>query len=376
MSNFRHGGYPHLPNSLQWRIMRLLSPIKLLLLPFLLLLAFLGKAQQQYNVKILCEKPPMKSIRGLQAVNDKVVWVSGTGGMVGRTTNGGQDWQWFHIADSCDFRSIHAFDSLKAVVVSIASPALIYLTLDGGKHWENVYHNSEKDIFFDGLIFFNAQQGMAIGDPLKDSAGVARFTILRTLNGGRSWTMAPTSSLPAASDGEAIFAASNSSLITLPSNKALFVTGGKVSRLFTYNNSSQQAGIDNHWSVYPLPLLQGKSSTGAFSVAFIDASNGIIVGGDYMNDQLTDKNCFLTRDGGKTWTAPAMPPAGYKSAVTWIDNRTLLCTGTSGTEISTDGGQSWKQISTGYHTAVKARKGKKVYLAGKQIAVVEKAAGK
>jgi len=333
----------------------------------LLLLSFIGKAQQQYNVKILCEKPPMKSIRGLQAVNDNVVWVSGTGGMVGRTTNAGKDWKWFHVADSCDFRSIHAFDSMKAVVVSIASPALIFLTLDGGKHWENVYTNGQKDIFFDGLIFFNDQQGMAIGDPLKDSAGVARFTILRTSNGGRSWTMDPTFALPPAGDGEAIFAASNSSLITLPSGKALFVTGGKVSRLFSLNTIK-----DNKWSVYPLPLIQGKSSTGAFSVAFRDALHGIIVGGDYMNDHLSDKNCLLTNDGGNTWTIPATPPAGYKSAVTWIDNRTLLCTGTSGTDISTNNGQSWTQISTGYHTTSKARKGKKVFLAGKQIAVVEK----
>ncbi|RAJ82162.1 photosystem II stability/assembly factor-like uncharacterized protein [Chitinophaga dinghuensis] len=376
MSYFRPDGSRHLPNALQWRIMLLLTSQNLLLLPLLLLLSFAGKAQQQYNVKILCEKPPVKSIRGLQAVDDNVVWASGTGGMVGRTTNGGKDWQWFHVADSCDFRSIHAFDSMKAVVVSIASPALIYLTLDGGQHWGNVYINGAKDIFFDGLIFFNDQQGIAIGDPMKDSAGVARFTILRTGNGGRSWTMDPTSSLPVASEGEAIFAASNSSLVAMPSGKALFVTGGKVSRLFIRNSTLHQAVTDNRWSVYPLPLIQGQSSTGAFSVAFRDQYNGIIVGGDYMNDQLTEKNCFLTRDGGKTWTAPTTPPLGYKSAAAWIDNRTLLCTGTSGTAISTDGGQSWKEISTGYHTAAKARKGKKVYLAGKQIAVVEKATGK
>ena len=40
------------------------------------------------------------------------------------------------------------------------------------------------------------------------------------------------------------------------------------------------------------------------------------------------------------------PVLGYRSDVMYIDLNTLVATGTSGTDISTDGGKNWKNIST------------------------------
>src|SRR6267378_2352679 len=37
---------------------------------------------------------PHTSLRGLSAVNDKIVWVSGSAGTVGRTFDGGATWTW------------------------------------------------------------------------------------------------------------------------------------------------------------------------------------------------------------------------------------------------------------------------------------------
>ncbi|WP_143160092.1 WD40/YVTN/BNR-like repeat-containing protein [Chitinophaga jiangningensis] len=330
-----------------------------------------AKAQLPVPVRTLSAGLPAKSLRGLQAVTDDIVWVSGTQGMVGRTANGGQSWKWSKVADSCDFRSIYAFDSLKAVVLSIGSPALLYMTTNGGQSWKKVYSNEDKDIFFDGLVFMNEQEGIAIGDPLKDNNGKEKFTVLRTHNGGLSWELDPMDARPAAQPGEAIFAASNTSLIALPNGQSLFVTGGSVSRIFFNNGTRNRVIRDNNYSVYPLPLIQGQNSTGTFSVAFRDQQNGIIVGGDYKNDTLRERNCFITSDGGKTWTAPAIPPSGYQSAVTWVNKNTLLATGTSGTHLSYDGGKTWAKIGSGYNAIMKARNGKLVYLAGKEIAVLQ-----
>ncbi|MBV7531554.1 hypothetical protein [Chitinophaga sp. sic0106] len=329
-----------------------------------------AKAQLPAPIRTLSASLPVKSLRGLQAVTDDIVWVSGTQGMVGRTTNGGKSWQWSKVADSADFRSIYAFDSLKAVVLSIGSPALLYMTTNGGRSWENVYTNNDRDIFFDGLVFLSDKEGIAIGDPLKDKNGQEKFTVLRTHNGGASWELDPMEVRPAAQSGEAIFAASNSSLIALPNGQSLFVTGGTVSRIFFNKGTRNRVIRDNNYSVYPLPLIQGQNSTGAFSVAFLDQQNGIIVGGDYKNDTLRHRNCFITSDGGKSWHAPAIPPSGYQSAVTWVNKSTLFATGTSGTHVSYDGGKTWRKIGGGYNAIMKARNGKRVYLAGKEIAVV------
>ena len=330
-----------------------------------------ARAQLPVPVRTLAVNLPSRSLRGLQALSDKMLWVSGTQGMVGRSTNGGETWQWFKVAsDSCDFRSIYAFDSLQAVVLSIGSPALLYRTADGGQSWKLVYANHDKDIFFDGLVFLNNREGISVGDPLKDKDGNERFTILRTHDGGRSWALDPMEARPPAHPGEAVFAASNSSLAALPDGRSVFVTGGAVSRIFFNNGTRNRVIRDNNCSVYPLPLIQGANSTGAFSVAFRDQQNGIIVGGDYKNDTLRERNCFVTRDGGRTWQPPVAPPGGYQSAVTWVNNHTVASTGTSGTYLSYDGGKTWQKIGSGYNAIMKARQGNRVFLAGKEIAVM------
>lgn len=56
----------------------------------LLLIPFTMDAQ---SVKLLTSGTKT-SIRGLSAVNDKVVCVSGSGGMIGRSIDAGGTWKW------------------------------------------------------------------------------------------------------------------------------------------------------------------------------------------------------------------------------------------------------------------------------------------
>jgi hypothetical protein len=65
------------------------------------------------------------SIRGLSVVNDNILWVSGSNGMVGKSTNGGKNWKWFQVKafEKADFRDIEAFDATTAVMISVGEPA-------------------------------------------------------------------------------------------------------------------------------------------------------------------------------------------------------------------------------------------------------------
>lgn len=329
---------------------------------FLLTLATIGiqaSAQNTYQLHSLEPQPPLKSIRGLSAVSDEVVWASGTGGMVGRSINGGTTWEWHQIkaCDSCDWRSLYAFNDRKAVVINAGEPAQVFLTEDGGQSWKQVYFNATPGIFFDAVTFYNEREGIAIGDPLQQ-----HFTVLRTHDGGRSWQLDTPAQSPEAAGGESIFAASGTSLIGRK-DLTTFVTGGSVSRIHTLRG--------NRWSSSPLPLLQGQPSMGAFSVAFLNNRTGIVVGGDYRNDTLRQQNCLLTSDGGRTWTSPDKAPGGFKSAVVWLTPQILVATGTSGTDISVNSGKDWQQIGAGFHCAAKARNGKRLFLAGKSIGYLE-----
>src|SRR5215470_13404479 len=81
------------------------------------------------------------SLRGLSVVNDNVVWVSGSNGTVGRTTNGGKNWKWFTVKgfEKKEFRDIEGFDGATAVIMAVGEPAYILKTSDGGESWRVVY---------------------------------------------------------------------------------------------------------------------------------------------------------------------------------------------------------------------------------------------
>lgn len=98
------------------------------------------------------------SLRGLSVVNDRVVWASGTGGTVLRTTDGGKTWSVMKVPDAekLDFRDIEAFDANTAYILSIGTgeSSRIYKTVDGGKTWKLQFKNTNEKAFFDALAFW------------------------------------------------------------------------------------------------------------------------------------------------------------------------------------------------------------------------------
>ena len=108
------------------------------------------------------------------------------------------------------------------------------------------------------------------------------------------------------------------------------------------------------WTVTNAPIRHDGPSAGAFSIAFSDASHGVIVGGDYNKPEATEGNVAITSDGGRTWTVPSgAPPKGFRSAVQYLAARKLwIAVGTSGTDISSDNGQSWTPADTAAYNAL------------------------
>ena len=108
------------------------------------------------------------SFRGLDVISKKIAWVSGTEGTVLKTYDGGNSWENVSVPNNSavDFRDIEVFDKNRAIVMGISSPAKFYKTINGGKSWELVYFNDHKDVFFDGMSFWNKMNGIAFSDPV------------------------------------------------------------------------------------------------------------------------------------------------------------------------------------------------------------------
>lgn len=326
-------------------------PAKLLL--FLVLMPLLTIAQN-YELKPLATDAKT-SMRGL-SIAGEVIWVSGTKGYVGKSVNGGKTWEWMQPKgyESLDFRDIQAFDHEKAIIVNAGSPAYILSTTDGGKTWRENYKNTDSAIFLDGMDFWDNQNGMIFGDPIHH-----KMQLLITDDGGVTWKNISDNLTKELKMGEAGFAASGTTIKTLNNGMAWIATGGAVSNIYYSPNYGKT------WKIYPCPILQGENSTGVFSMDFFDRKNGIVVGGNYLKDKDYTNNVLYTKNAGKTWKKSTKPVSGYRSGVTYITKNVCVATGTSGTDISQDGGKTWQNVSENSFNAVKALSNTAILVGGK-----------
>jgi CubicO group peptidase (beta-lactamase class C family) len=283
-------------------------------------------------------------LRGLGAVSGKVAWASGAGGTVLRTLDGGRTWEPRVVPDAgdLDFRDVEAIDDRTAYLLSIGEGdrSRIAATNDGGATWEFLYRNHDPKGFLDAIAFWDADHGLALGDPVG-----GRFVILRTEDGGKTWAGVPHEGMPEALPGEGAFAASGTCLVVGEAGNAWFATGGAtVARVFRSTDRGRT------WTAHETPVVAGNPSSGIFSLAFRDADHGIAVGGDYREPARTGKLAALTADGGRTWrVAEGRGLGGYRSAVAYVPGtggQTLVAVGPTGSDVTSDGGERWERLGT------------------------------
>lgn len=286
------------------------------------------------------------SLRGLSVVNENVVWASGTGGTFLKTVDGGKTWTVGQVpgAEKLDFRDVEAFDANTAYVLSIGEgeTSRIYKTTDGGRNWKLQFQNTNPKVFLDALAFWDATHGMAMSDPVD-----GKYFLLETSD-GETWNVIDNSKMPDAKTGEAAFAASGTCLITQGKNNVFLVSGGQDARVFRSDNRGKS------WTVADTPIVQGTAGSGIFSIAMTNAKNGVIVGGNYEKPNEINNNLAFTKDGGKTWMA-GKGLNGYRSSVVYIDKKTLIAVGSSGSDVSKDGGKTWANIDKENYNAVQSK---------------------
>jgi len=307
------------------------------------------------NIHIL-ESGKNTSLRGLSVLNDSIAWVSGSAGWTAHTSDGGKNWHWQQLEKykDFDFRDIEVLSEERIILLSAGSPGLVLLSTDTGISWNEVYRNESSGIFLDGMDFRNAHEGMIYGDPIK-----GQMVLLRTVDAGLTWNDISNQNKIPLIEGEAGFAASGTGIRCSKTGKVWIASGGIQSRIF------HSADFGNSWKAYALPIIQGKDSTGPFSIAFFKKKRGIAAGGDFKLDTSRTNNLLWTQNGGMSWKKPIISTFGYRSAVEYINKKYVLATGPTGTDYSKDGGKTWKELSKqGFHAVRKAKSGKMVLLSG------------
>lgn len=227
-------------------------------------------------------------------------------------------------------------------MMNVGNPALLFKTSNSGA-MELVYKEVHDKVFYDAMAFWNKKEGIAIGDATDNC-----LSIIITRDGGKSWNKISCDLLPDSSNGSAAFAASNTN-IAIQGSKTWIATGGIASTVLYSSDKGKS------WEVFQTPIVQGKESTGMYSIDFYDENIGFAIGGDYTNPDDNSANKIRTRDGGKTWEVVAEnQEPDYRSCVQYIPNRDgkeLVTVGFKGMDYSKDNGTTWKHLSDeGFYT--------------------------
>jgi photosystem II stability/assembly factor-like uncharacterized protein len=240
--------------------------------------------------------------------------------------------------------------------ISIVSPALLFkIAKDGAVTL--VYKETHEKAFYDAIAFWNAKEGIAMGDPTEDC-----ISIIITRDGGDTWQKISCDQLPKAKEGEAAFAASNTN-IAIVGDETWIATGGKASRILYSPDKGKT------WTVHETPIVQGIETTGMYSLDFYDAKNGFAIGGDYTKADTNTANKIRTSDGGKTWELVAENSGpGYRSCVQYVPNsqaKALVAVGFKGIDYSNDAGNTWTHLSDESFYTIKFINDSTAYAAGK-----------
>ncbi len=223
-------------------------------------------------------------------------------------------------------------------LVSTTKPAAIYkINKNSPTEYRMLYEDPSKEAFFNGIQFWNQNEGIVMGDPI----GVTLHIVV-TRDGGETWQKIKPSKLPKLEKDEYAFAASNSS-ITVKGSQVWIATGGKKARVLYSEDKGET------WQLQNTPIVSGSSMTGIYSIDFYSETIGMMVGGDYNDQSNNYKNKALTINGGRSWASISDSLAfGYSSCVQFVPESggtMLVALAPDGIYATSDSGFEWLKIS-------------------------------
>ncbi|NHM07547.1 T9SS type A sorting domain-containing protein [Flavobacterium sp. CYK-4] len=260
-----------------------------------------------------------------------------------KTENGGSTWSTSAIdlgpnSNNLEIANIHGVSAVEAYASVFPRNAGVlggvWKTTDAGMSWtrQTSAAFSEPSSFTSLVYFWNANEGIAAGDPTN-----GYFEIYKTLDGGANWVRIASTPALIAIDPEE-YALSNK----------FAVSGDSIWILTTFGRLLHSTDKGVTWSVSQTPIpdfgggINGQENA---NVAFSDANHGLLQTSDYL--------LFSTSDGGVTWDS--VPYEGVLrnfgiSAIPGLPN-VYISVGEDvdlaerGSSYTTNGGLTWISIN-------------------------------
>lgn len=201
-------------------------------------------------------------------------WIAGgsyqiTGGLIGRTKDGGKTWQFtsdLTKREGLSLLALHFFDSTRGIVATANGE--IFSTIDAGDNWSSL-PRSGRVHSLSSFSFLDDRRGWAAG----------HGDVIRTDDGGETWT-------PLTPEGADIAYRSPMRAIKFLDERHGWAVGMTASLMRT-----DDGGVT--WESVATPVAAGEHPN-FWDTCFVDERNGWVVG--------EEGTIFVTTDGGNVWT--------------------------------------------------------------------------
>ena len=332
--------------------------MKKLLLTFSLI-ALTSTINAQWTSQATGFTDPFRGLSDIRIVDANTVWAlayDGSGGGANvqeftRTTNGGASWTpgLINFGDTTlEINNLIPVSATTAWASAINNTTgdpnigvgFIYKTTDGGLTWNQQLATGFQTAgasFLNSVYFFNANVGVAYGDPI--GSGLGEFEIYRTIDGGVNWTQVSAAILPNPLSGEYGYNSTPTavgSTLWFPTNKG---------RLFRTDDMGAT------WSAAQAPLTDFGAALPANSgnVHFSSTTSGCLL--KTSGTVATPVYSFYTTsNGGSTWST-ATTFTGTRRILNYIPGTTTIVATSQaapvGTSLSTDNGTTWTDVESG-----------------------------
>jgi hypothetical protein len=223
--------------------------------------------------------PVTTGLNSVSAISRQVCWMSGAGGKVVRTTNGGTTWSLLNTGVTDGLYCIFALDANNCWIG--AEDGALYHTTNGGTNWAFVAL-SPTAVFINVIHFFDANYGFVQGDPV-----TSQWRYYITTNGGANWTLPPNT--PASVGTEAGW---NNAYAALDTGNIWWGTN---------NTKIWKGGLRGQFTAQPTTGIN------TFGIWFNNASTGVAI---MTNASYGSIPMNRTVNGGTNWTVTGFTPPG------------------------------------------------------------------
>lgn len=261
------------------------------------------------------------AIWGIDYASNDVVWISSDSGYVSKSINGGLTFSKPVFVGSGTYSIVGLSDKIAVVATGPASGnGQILRTTDGGATWTQVYTTS--GAWFDIISKTDANNLWALSDPIS-----GKFHIVKSTDAGATWTVC--SNLPTA---PANTAGLNDAWYQIGSNIWFGIgasSGSNANKVFKSTN-----GPDGPWTSYTT------TQQGSGSMAFSSATGNGLIGFPGVSNYLNK-----TTNGGTSYSS-VTTTIGAVSGLDYIPGTaTAYAASNSGLYKTTNNGTAWTQES-------------------------------